>query len=130
MGSELARQEMAIGLRARLHQGAFQDCLGPDLVPRDRACVVCLHPPWGQGFSFEHGLDLRRTDPPTADILRVVRRCLPGYRLIFVHHIHERMVEDSVAAVTRGYEIHVCGVTRGSPPGMNTGYIICSPGEA
>lgn len=113
--------------RARLHLGAFQDCLRPALVPADRACVVCLHPPWGEGFSFEHGLDLRKTDPPTADILRTVQQRLPGHRLVFVHHIHEKMVEASVAEVTRGYRIHTRGVTRGSPPGMNTGYIICSP---
>lgn len=113
--------------RARLYMGPFQDCLRPELVPDDRACVVCLHPPWGAGFSFEHGLDLRRTEPPTADILQTVRRCLPGYRLVFVHHIHERMVDASVDEATRGYRIHARGVTRGSPPGMNAGYIICSP---
>jgi cytochrome P450/predicted RNA methylase len=116
--------------RARLHSGAFQDCLRPELVPHDRACVVCLHPPWGDGFSFTDGLDLRKTDPPTPDILRAVRQCLPGYRLVFVHHIHEQTVEASVAAVTRGYQIHARGVTRGSPPGMNTGYVICSPAES
>lgn len=125
---ELTRANLeCTGSRARLHLGAFQDCLGPALVPDDRACVVCLHPPWADGFSFQDGLDLRKTDPPTADILRVARERLPGHRLVFVHHVHEKMVEASVAEVTRGYRIHTRGVTRGSPPGMNTGYIICSP---
>lgn len=125
---ELTRANLErTGSRAQLHLGAFQDALRPDVVPGDRACVVCLHPPWGDGFSFQDGLDLRKTDPPTGDILRTVQERLPGYRLVFVHHIHEKMVEASVDEVTRGYRIHTRGVTRGSPPGMNTGYVICSP---
>lgn len=46
--------------RARLYLGAFQDCLRPEMVPADRACVVCLHPPWGHGFSSSTALTCAR----------------------------------------------------------------------
>lgn len=120
---------VAVGSRARLHLGAFEDELRAERIPADRPCVVCLHPPWGRGFRFDAGLDLRRTDPPTPDIVEAVEARLPEHALFLLHHIHERMVEASVEAVTRGWRIHVRRVTGGSPPGMNSAYLICSRSE-
>lgn len=125
----LTRDNLAImGSRAALYHAGFRDGLESLHLPVDRPCVVCLHPPWGGGFSFDEGLDLRRTEPPTDEVLDAVYACLPAPRVIVLHHIHERMVEASIEAVMHGHQLHRRAITRGSPPGMNSAYVICSRG--
>jgi hypothetical protein len=89
--------------------------------------VVLVSPPWGAAFSFVEGLDLQRTHPPVNEILSFVRERLPRHELIFVIQTHERMVAESVAAITAGRNVYAQGVINASArPERNQGYLVCS----
>jgi hypothetical protein len=125
---ELTRENFEkIGFQALFERGSYDSLLRPEILPPEPPCVVLVAPPWGAAFSFAGGLDLRRTDPPVHDILGSVRERLPHHELIFVIQTHERMVPESVAAITAGRHVHAQGVIHASTrPERNQGYIICS----
>jgi hypothetical protein len=67
--------------------------------------VYVLSPPWGDAFSFAHGLDLARTDPPIPLILDAIAardRCTHCYALV-QHTALEPVLNAS--AVTDRYRL-------------------------
>lgn len=125
---ELTRKNFEkIGFRARFEPGSYQALLRPEILPPQHPCVVLVSPPWGTGFSYLDGLDLRRTDPPIGEILSFVRGRLPDHELIFVIQTHEQTVAASVSEITTGRTVYAQGVIHASNrPGRNQGYLICS----
>jgi len=124
---ELTRKNFEqIRFQALFERGSYQSLLRPDILPSENPCVVLVSPPWGAGFSFVEGLDLQRTEPPVDEILSFVRERLPHHELIFVIQTHERMVAESVAAITAGRKVFAQGVINTSRrPERNQGYIVC-----
>lgn len=120
-----------LGFRSLFERGSCQALLRPEIVPREAPCVVLVAPPWGSAFSFAGGLDLRCTNPPVDEILSWVRERLPHHELIFVIQTHERMVAESVAAITAGRPVYAHGIIQASTrPERNQGYLICGAQRA
>jgi hypothetical protein len=95
-------------------------------------CVVFLAPPWGTAFSFEHGLDLRKTEPSSFDAMRFFTQwlqecCSDRVRPLYVIQIHERMEEASVQALAQEMEIVGRTVFAVSKEGTNVGCLVCRP---
>lgn len=95
-------------------------------------CIIFLAPPWGSGFSFQDGLDLRATEPSYFDAIGFFEDLFggqPSLQLIerrYVIQIHERMNEDSVAALLGQCGIEVLGrkgFEQGAP-GTNVGCLV------
>lgn len=49
--------------------GDTLELIGQQGFSSDYVVVTFVAPPWGAGFSFENGLDLSKTEPPTKNIL-------------------------------------------------------------
>ena len=51
--------------------------------------IVFVAPPWGRALDPESGLDLRRTQPPVADVVGTTTSVLGRHKLLFAVQIHE-----------------------------------------
>eukprot|EP00762_Andalucia_godoyi_P006185 ANDGO_01631.mRNA.1 hypothetical protein len=91
-------------------------------------CIVFLAPPWASGFSFECGLDLRRTEPSSFDTIRICNEMFAntGITPFYVLQIHERMNEESVLELGRRHSILGRHVMNLSPAGTNVGCLVVS----
>lgn len=65
--------------------------------------LVLLSPPWGAGFSFEHGLNLAATEPSVFSLLSTFETSLPGRRLFFAVQIHRHTVPSSLATLQQRF---------------------------
>ena len=63
----------------------------------DGLMVVFVAPPWGDALDPIRGLDLRRTQPPVADILDMVANRFPDTPQLFAIQVFERIEPSSLA---------------------------------
>ena len=91
--------------------------------------VVVIDPPWGDGFSFEKGLDLTRTEPPVREIIkRSISMFGIAAEVVFVIVTHEYTDDRSIQELAKSYPLLERGVTNELIDGSNAGYLICSTG--
>lgn len=67
---------------------------------RDQLLIVFVAPPWGDALSEGSGLDLRRTQPPTPEIIDLIARTFPAHKVVLAIQVYETVVPESVTAVT------------------------------
>ncbi len=80
------------------------------VVAPDGQVIVFVAPPWGDALDPVRGLDLRRTQPPVADILDMVADRFPNTPLLFAIQVFERIEPSSVAdASSRSASSLTCG---------------------
>ena len=68
--------------------------------PDQDLLTVFVAPPWGQALSEGSGLDLRRTQPPVAEVVDITTSVLGKHKLLFAVQLHETVEPDSLAEVT------------------------------
>src|SRR5262249_43260581 len=59
--------------------------------PDENLLIVFVAPPWGHALSEESGLDLRRTQPPVAEVIDITTGVLGKHRLLFAVQLYERV---------------------------------------
>ncbi|WP_250401554.1 hypothetical protein [Streptomyces cellostaticus] len=76
-----------------------------DPLPDVDATLFVLAPPWGPAFSFDRGLDLRRTNPPVGELVEhITRSDRSGRRFAVIQlPVHEPVVAASVRELTKRY---------------------------
>ena len=78
---ELSRRNLAIvGLDIALSRG-HEAGLTALSIPEDQLLIVFVAPPWGDALS-RSGLDLRRTEPPVAGIVDLIKSTFPRHRVL------------------------------------------------
>jgi predicted RNA methylase len=120
------------GPRIELVQGDFQELLSSRRLPPERSLVVFVAPPWGAALDETAGLDLRRTAPPVASILRQFAARFVERAMLFAVQVYERVEAGSLAELRslfgwsglHAYELDakgrnhglLLGTIAGSPP--------------
>ena len=95
---------------------------GPDLL------IVFVAPPWGRALDPESGFDLRRTQPPVADVVDATTRVLGRHKLLFAVQIHETVEPASLAELTARFPWSATMIYDLNLPGQNAGLLLATYG--
>ncbi|MGE4043589.1 MAG: hypothetical protein AB7F35_01955 [Acetobacteraceae bacterium] len=98
------RNIASLGASIRLVHGDYRVLLGEHRFPGSHRIVAFLAPPWADALSADSGLDLGRTKPPVSDIIDDFERVYPNQPILYVIEVHERLVQESLAALRAGFE--------------------------
>ena len=90
--------------------------------------IVLVAPPWGHALSEQSGLDLRRTQPPVAEVIDITTGVLGKHRLLFAVQLYERVEPRSLAEVTARFPWSATKVYDINAPGHNHGLLLASWG--
>lgn len=115
-----------MGSDCQIHQGGSLEVIRTFKFPVSTPIIVFLAPPWGKGFSFDTGLDLLKTNPPTDEIIKIVKETFSQYRLIFVTQIYEKLVRSSLNKITDQFSYFSKETIPAISQGLNIGLLICT----
>jgi Conserved hypothetical protein 95 len=128
---ELARKNIAImGLGVDLRHDSYQHGLRALGRPGEDLLVVFVAPPWGRALSEASGLDLRRTQPPVAEVIDVTTGVLGNRKLLFAVQVHETVEPDSLAELTARLPWSALKVYDVNTAGQNHGLLLATWGWA
>jgi 16S rRNA G966 N2-methylase RsmD len=90
----------------------------------DQLLVVFIAPPWGDALDPSSGLDLRRTEPPVADIVDLLLQRFPTNRILFAIQVYEVVDPDSLAELQRRFDWSQLRIYALNAPGQNHGLLL------
>lgn len=90
----------------------------------DQLLVVFIAPPWGDALDPVTGLDLRRTQPPIADIVDILLQAFGQSRLLFAIQVYERIDAASLAGLVTRFDWSTQRVYGMNAPGQNHGVLL------
>ena len=98
--------------------------------PAEDLLIVFVAPPWGHALSEGSGLDLRRTQPPVAEVIDVTTDVLGDRKLLFAIQVFQTVEPDSLGAVTARLPWSALKVYDVNAPGQNHGLLLGTWGWA
>jgi hypothetical protein len=119
-----------LGLGIELVQGSYVQGLQALGEPDEDLLIIFVAPPWGRALSQESGLDLRRTQPPVADVVDVTTSVLGQYKLLFAIQVFETVEPGSLAELTARFPWSATKVYDLNAPGQNHGLLLATYGWA
>jgi len=90
--------------------------------------IVFVAPPWGHALTGKSGLDLRRTQPPVAEIVDVTTAAFGSHKLLFAIQVFQTVEPDSLAEVTARFPWSALKVYDVNAPGHNHGLLLATSG--
>lgn len=90
--------------------------------------IVFVAPPWGRALDPESGLDLRRTQPPVADVIDTTTSVLGRHKLLFAVQIYETVDPASLAELTARFPWFETMIYDINSPGQNAGLLVATHG--
>ena len=128
---ELVRSNISImGLGIDLRRASYQHGLRALGQPAEDLLIVFVAPPWGHALSEGSGLDLRRTQPPVAEVIDVTTDVLGDRKLLFAIQVFQTVEPDSLGAVTARLPWSALKVYDVNAPGQNHGLLLGTWGWA
>ena len=126
---ELTRRNLGVmGLDIELIHDSYQHGL-PALGELDESLlIVFVAPPWGDALRGGSVLDLRRTQPPVAEVIDVTTGVLGNHRLLFAVQLFENVEPGPLAGVTARFPWSATKVYDINPPGRNAGLLLATWG--
>jgi len=126
---ELASTNLRLaGLGLDLRNDSYQHGLSALGPPGEDLLIVFVSPPWGDALSEGSGLDLRRTQPPAAEVVDVTTASLGHGKLLFAIHVYETVEPGSLAELTARFPWSAMNVYDINPPGRNPGLLLATWG--
>jgi predicted RNA methylase len=97
---ELSRRNLAIvGLDIALTHEGHEAGLTALSIPEDQLLIVFVAPPWGAALG-RSGLDLRRTEPPAAGIVDLIKSTFPKHKALVAVQVYESILAESLTDLT------------------------------
>ena len=128
---ELARTNLHLmGLDIDLRHDSYQHGLQVLGQPGEDLLIMFVAPPWGHALGDRSGLDLRRTQPPVAEIINTTTGVLGTSKLLFAVQVHERVEPGSLAELTARFPWSKMKVYDINPAGQNHGLLLATWGWA
>jgi hypothetical protein len=118
----------AIGLDIDLWHDSYEHGLTALGDPGVDLLIVFVAPPWGRALDPESGLDLRRTQPPVADVVDATTRALGRHKLLFAVQIHETVEPGSLAELTARFPWFATMIYDLNDPRQNAGLLLATHG--
>jgi 16S rRNA G966 N2-methylase RsmD len=85
-----------LGLDVMLSHEPYESALARARVRDHELPIVFVAPPWGDALSPSHGLDLRRTTPPVAEVVERVRNAFPERPTLVAAQLYETVEPESL----------------------------------
>jgi hypothetical protein len=128
---ELASNNLFLmGLGVDLRHDNYQDDLRALGERRDDRVIVFVAPPWGHALSERSGLDLRRTQPPVAEVINFTAGVLGSNKLLFAVQVYATTEPASLAEVTARFRWSATKVYGINSAGQNHGLLLATWGWA
>jgi hypothetical protein len=128
---ELTRKNLsAVALGVDLRHDSYDHGLRTLAEPDENLLIVFVAPPWGHALSEASGLDLRRTQPPVAEVLDITTGILGQHNLLFAVQVHETVEPHSLADVTARFPWSAMKVYDINAAGQNHGLLLATWGWA
>ena len=128
---ELTRENLsAVGPGIDLVHDSYDHGLQALGEPDQDLLIVFVAPPWGHALSEGSGLDLRRTQPPVAEVVDITTSVLGKHKLLFAVQLYETVEPDSLAEVTARFPWSAMKVYDINAPGQNHGLLLATWGWA
>ena len=118
----------AMGLDVDLRHDSYEHGLTALGDPDADLLIVFVAPPWGRALDPESGLDLRRTQPPVADVVDTTTSVLGRHKLLFAVQIHETVDPASLAELTARFPWFATTIYDLNSPGQNAGLLLATHG--
>ena len=126
---ELARTNLSLmGLDIDLRHDSYQHGLQALGQPGENLLIVFVAPPWGHALRDRSGLDLRRTQPPVAEVIDITTDALANTKLLFAVQVHETVEPDSLAQLTARFPWSATTVYDINAAGQNHGLLLATWG--
>jgi hypothetical protein len=94
----------------------------------DQLVVAFIAPPWGDALDPVHGLNLRRTTPPIAEVVEFLIHVFPNNRLLCAIQLYERVEAGSLADLQTRFDWSALRVYDLNAPGENHGILLGARG--
>jgi predicted RNA methylase len=118
----------AMGLDIDLRHDSYEHGLTALGDPDADLLIVFIAPPWGRALDPESGLDLRRTQPPVADVIDTTTSVLDRHKLLFAVQIYETVDPASLAELTVRFPWSATMIYDINSPGQNAGLLVATHG--
>jgi 16S rRNA G966 N2-methylase RsmD len=126
---ELARTNLSLmGLDIDLRHDSYQHGLRSLGQPGEDLLIVFVAPPWGHALSEGSGLDLRRTQPPVAEVIDITTGVLGQNKLLLAVQVHETVEPASLAELTARFPWSAMKVYDINAAGQNHGLLLATWG--
>jgi len=93
-------------------------------VTADQLVVAFIAPPWGDALDPVHGLNLRRTTPPIAEVVEFLIHVFANNRLLCAIQVYERVEAGSLADLQTRFDWSALRVYDLNAPGQNHGILL------
>jgi len=102
---DLTRRNLkAMGQKINLVHGDYVGLLEELHVPVDRGIVAFVAPPWETALDEVHGLDVRRTAPPIAEVIEQIARKFSVNQVLFATQVYEKVSASSLRGVQTRFD--------------------------
>jgi predicted RNA methylase len=118
----------AMGLDIDLRHDSYEHGLTALGDPDADLLIVFVAPPWGRALDPESGLDLRRTQPPVADVIDTTTSVLGRHKLLFAVQIYETVDPASLGDLTARFPWFATTIYDLNSPGQNAGLFLGTHG--
>ena len=95
-------------------------------ITADRLLIAFIAPPWGDALDKTSGLDLRRTNPPVAEIVNFLFNAFIDSRLLCVIQVYEVVNAESLTELKTWFDWSALRVYELNAPGQNHGILLGS----
>jgi hypothetical protein len=127
----VTRRNLALlGLPIEIVNAGYKSGLADVSAAVDRLLVIFIAPPWGDALDTTSGLDLRRTTPPTGEIVDFLLHRFGQNRLLSAIQVHETVDPVSLAELKRRFDWSALRVYGLNAPGENHGVLLGTKGWA
>jgi hypothetical protein len=125
----VSRKNLSIaGLGIELIHDSYDRGLTALGEPGEDLLIVFVAPPWGHALSEAAGLDLRRTEPPVAEVIDVTTVRLGRHKLLFAVQVHETVEPASLAELAAKFGWSALKTYDINEPGRNHGLLLATWG--
>ena len=99
-------------------------------VASDELLILFIAPPWGDAFDRTSGVDLRRTTPPTTEIVDFLLHRFSQNRLLCAIQVYEVVLPVSMAELRARFDWSTRRIYELNMPGQNHGILLGTKGWA
>jgi hypothetical protein len=127
----LTRQNIAdLALRIDILNTDYLSGLAGISVASDELLIMFIAPPWGDAFDRTSGVDLRRTTPPTTEIVDFLLHRFSQSRLLCAIQVYEVVLPVSMAELRARFDWSTLRIYELNMPGQNHGILLGTKGWA